>query len=68
MPKRIAPEVPRHLVPDRPLGEAVSYDGKLLLSDPNVTVLVADADYADVTIQLQLRGAKRWVHYEGEKG
>jgi hypothetical protein len=53
---QFAPEIPRHLVPDRALGDAVSYDGKLTLGNPNVTVLVADADYADVTIKLQLRG------------
>lgn len=51
-----APELPRHLVPDRVPGNAVSYDGTLTLSDPGVTVMIADADYADVTLQLRLRG------------
>ena len=52
-----APEVPRHLVPDRVLGDAVRYDGALTLRQPDVTVIVADADYADVTIKLRLRGS-----------
>ena len=55
------PTRPLHLVPDRPLRDAVSYDGALTLNDPSVTVLVADTDYADVTLTLHLarRGLPR---------
>lgn len=50
---------PQHLVPEAPLGNGVSYDGKLRFSgntagDAGVTVRVADTDYADVTIQLHV--------------
>lgn len=62
---------PQHLVPEAPPGSAVTYDGELTLrsaafraerqmSDqrPDVAVRVADTDYADVTVKLQLaRGA-----------
>lgn len=48
------PGRPLHLTPDRPLGESASYDGKLSLRDPAVTIQVADTDYADVTIVLTL--------------
>lgn len=62
---------PQHLVPEAPPGAAVRYDGKLTLSGaafrvargvddtrPDVTVRVADTDYADVTLKLHLsRGA-----------
>jgi hypothetical protein len=44
---------PQHLVPERPIGQDVSYDGQLTLSGP-VTVRVADTDYGDVTIKLHL--------------
>ncbi len=49
---------PAHLVPDRhPAARDVSYDGRLTLSDPAVTVVVADADYADVTVRVHRHGA-----------
>jgi hypothetical protein len=62
---------PQHLVPEAPPGSAVSYNGKLTLSGvawrtardpddsaPDVTVRVADTDYADVTVKLHVeRGA-----------
>jgi hypothetical protein len=48
------PGRPLHLVPDRALGDAASYDGKLTLRDADVTIQVADTDYADVTISLAL--------------
>jgi len=48
------PGRPLHLTPDRALGAAVSYDGKLTLREPGVVVRVADTDYADVTIVLEL--------------
>ena len=44
---------PEHLVPERPIGQDMSYDGKLTLRGP-VTVRVADTDYGDVTIKLHL--------------
>jgi hypothetical protein len=44
---------PQHLVPERPIGQDVSYDGRLTLSGP-VTIHVADTDYGDVTIKLHL--------------
>lgn len=51
---------PQHLVPESAPGAAVGYDGRLRLNgnpaslEPDVTVRVADTDYADVTVQLQL--------------
>jgi hypothetical protein len=54
---------PQHLVPERPAGDAASYDGRLTLSGarfraqpdrPDVTIRVADADYADVTLKLHI--------------
>jgi len=55
---------PQHLVPESAPGTAVDYDGKLRLNgkakslESDVTVRVADTDYADVTVQVQLsRGA-----------
>jgi hypothetical protein len=55
---------PLHLVPDRPLGDSVSYDGKLRFSgsatvpakrpDADLAIRVADTDYADVTVKLHL--------------
>lgn len=48
------PARPVHLVPSGPLGTAVSYDGKLHLDSPQVSVQVADADFADVSIELTL--------------
>ncbi len=53
----VDPGRPQHLVPDRPLADRISYDGALRLSDPSATVFVADADYADVTLRVHLRGA-----------
>jgi hypothetical protein len=63
----IDPTRPQHLVPDRPLGAAASYDGALRLigaafraeqappnTDPDVTIRVADTDYGDVTVKLQI--------------
>lgn len=44
---------PLHLVPERPIGQDVSYNGRLTLSGP-VTIRVADTDYGDVTIKLHL--------------
>jgi hypothetical protein len=44
---------PQHLVPERPIGEDVSYDGRLTLSGP-ITVRVADTDYGDVTLRLHV--------------
>lgn len=44
---------PQHLVPERPIGEDVSYDGRLTLSG-SVTVRIADTDYGDVTLALHL--------------
>lgn len=46
---------PAHLVPSRPSGDAVSYDGALTLRSSDVSVQVADTDYADVTVELTLR-------------
>lgn len=45
---------PQHLVPDRPPSDAVSYDGRLTLRSPEVSVRVADTDFADLTLQLRL--------------
>lgn len=54
---------PQHLVPDRPLTGAVSYDGTLTLSGatqgqsvsrPEVTIQVADTDYSDLTLKVHL--------------
>ncbi len=45
---------PQHLVPDAPPGDAVSYDGRLRLESPEVTVRVADTDFADLTLQLRV--------------
>lgn len=45
---------PQHLVPDGPTGDAVSYDGRLTLQSPEVSVRVADTDFADLTVQLRL--------------
>jgi hypothetical protein len=54
------PGRPLHLTPDRPLGSSVSYDGRLTLSDPAVTIQVADTDYADLTLTLKLaQGTRR---------
>ena len=63
------PTRPQHLVPDRPLGAAASYDGARTLSgaafrakqdppntDPDVTIRVADTDYGDVTLTLHVLG------------
>jgi hypothetical protein len=50
------PSRPAHLVPTRAPTETTSYDGALTLGDPELTVLVADTDYADVTIELRLAG------------
>lgn len=53
------PSRPEHLVPDAPPGDAVAYsDGKLVLADPSVSVQVADTDYQDVTIRLQIEGKR----------
>jgi hypothetical protein len=64
------PTRPQHLVPDRPLGAAASYDGALRLSgaafraeqdppntDPDVTIRVADTDYGDLTLKLHVSGS-----------
>ncbi|HVY28015.1 MAG TPA: hypothetical protein VHB79_15770 [Polyangiaceae bacterium] len=48
------PTRPAHLVPSGPPGDAVLYDGKLRLLSPEVSVQVADTDYADVSIELTL--------------
>lgn len=48
------PSRPAHLVPSGPPSQAVRYDGKLHLESPRVSVQVADADYADVSIELTL--------------
>ena len=45
---------PQHMVPDGPPGDAVSYDGSLTLESPEVSVRVADTDFADLTLQLRL--------------
>ncbi|HEX2874634.1 MAG TPA: hypothetical protein VHP33_25450 [Polyangiaceae bacterium] len=45
---------PQHLVPDGPANGAVSYDGRLTLRSPEVSVRVADTDFADLTLQLRL--------------
>ena len=45
---------PQHLVPDGPPGDAVSYDGQLTLQSPEVTVLLADTDFEDLTLELRL--------------
>lgn len=63
------PRRPQHLVPDRPLGRAARYAGALELFgaafraqlaepdfEPDVTIRVADADYADVTVKLRVKG------------
>lgn len=50
------PQRPAHLVPTRALDERTAYDGALTLADPNLAVLVADTDYADVTVKLSVRG------------
>jgi hypothetical protein len=50
------PTRPAHLVPSRPSYGAVSYDGKLRLQSADVSVQVADTDYADVTVELTLQG------------
>ncbi len=48
---------PEHLVPTRALAAGgTNYDGALNLVDPELTVLVADTDYADVTVQLRVAG------------
>jgi hypothetical protein len=56
------PTRPLHLAPDRPLREPERYDGKLWLyprsDDSALTVLVADADYGDVSITLRLAQPK----------
>ena len=60
------PTRPRHLVPSRAPGDAASYDGALTLrggqaaheSGPDVTVQVADTDYADLTVKLHLQGGE----------
>lgn len=59
-PDPVDPARPLHLVPDRPVGAEVQYDGALTL-EPNseVTVYVTDTDYADVTITLTLEGEGR---------
>ena len=44
---------PQHLVPERPIGQDVSYNGQLTLSGP-VTIRVADTDYGDVTLKLHM--------------
>jgi hypothetical protein len=49
------PTRPQHLVPDRAPAAGVSYDGRLTLSG-EVTVLVADTDYEDVTLDVHLLG------------
>ncbi|HYP88418.1 MAG TPA: hypothetical protein VEQ59_09695, partial [Polyangiaceae bacterium] len=51
------PYHPQHLAPSRALGDSVSYDGRLTLRAPDVTVRVADTDYADVSVELRLRSA-----------
>jgi hypothetical protein len=52
------PARPLHLAPDRPLREPERYDGRLWLHPRDdgslLTVLVADADYGDVSITLRL--------------
>ena len=54
---------PQHLVPDRPLAGTISYDGTLMLSgaapgrevpQAEVTIRVADTDYADLTLKVHL--------------
>lgn len=50
------PTRPAHLVPSAPPSDAVLYDGKLRLRSPDVSVQVADTDYADVSIELTLEG------------
>ena len=54
---------PQHLVPDRPPTDAISYDGTLRFNGapqdhtaarPEVTILVADTDYADLTLKVHL--------------
>lgn len=45
---------PQHLVPDGSPDDAVSYDGRLRLESPEVSVRVADTDFADLTLQLRL--------------
>lgn len=58
---------PQHLVPESAPGDSVSYNGKLTLNgaafraalepanfDADVTVRIADTDYGDVTLQLEL--------------
>jgi hypothetical protein len=48
---------PAHLVPVRPLRDSgTHYDGALTLTDPGLAVLVADTDYADVTLRLGVAG------------
>lgn len=49
---------PAHLVPSAPTGSSVGYDGALTLRRPDVSVAVADTDYADVTIELTLTSAR----------
>lgn len=48
------PTRPLHLTPERAPGEGALYDGKLTLRDSDVIVRVADTDYADVTIDIEL--------------
>ncbi len=60
------PRRPAHLVPDRRLTDATSYDGALTLSDPLMTVGVADTDYADVTLRLHLLGAQKPIVVLGQ--
>ena len=45
---------PQHLVPDGPPKRAVSYDGQLTLRRPDVSVRVADTDFADLTLKLRM--------------
>lgn len=48
------PSRPLHLTPDRAPRDRARYDGRLHLRSSDVTIEVADTDYADVTITLKL--------------
>ncbi|HYP90866.1 MAG TPA: hypothetical protein VEQ59_22015, partial [Polyangiaceae bacterium] len=51
------PYHPQHLAPSRALSDSTTYDGRLTLRDPDVTIRVTDTDYADVTVELELADA-----------
>lgn len=53
------PGRPEHLAPSRALGDSAGYDGRLTLVRDDVTIEVADTDYADVTVSLRLDGESR---------